>query len=1371
MNYDEARFALDAGRTGGGPALRQVIQTTTYAAATQTVNQQENAVSEMNRKLLKSADIMAAVCGDYGQSRVISTFNHANFEHDNYYSKIGMHQNFGLNYAAKQIESIGNSGSNSFSFDNTRATDVQVQRLLDSGNPIRRMGIQENTKDARSIQSAHELYQKEMLKNQTATIAHSKNDKIAIMRDVQAKGQDYVKNSSSYLRENFKINAATGKSNAHALLRDSHTSDRDRAVIREYLDHGGNINLKNVGSAAQRGRSAILRSCVGNDMMKGVDTMRAVKVVTTSAARVVTGGVIKGTYKTSSKVNGLAQRAATKVCRNSNVLTKRLDEIQSRKITRYNARKERVEAHKIGGNTLKRYKIKRKNERWIKKGNRINHKIERSLKIKNGPLTPKETRELRRLEIKNRIHTNRKTLYQYRSSIKIKRVKITNRIKNVTSRIGRVVFAPARVLLAPIKAFSSIVNKIKMKLIAVVGIFFCNLLIYMLKFMSLGITAYFVLHFIADVSVVGILNSPNYVQLIVDTTTEDIATDFVTISEVDATFHFINKNPIKHPDYPWYKTPNKGSIQHLWAWEEADNTTRWYNKNDKADFPTGDLMYIRTYVPQDDRQELSSITENMLPIVSMMHTRYLNKIDFSNWETGLGYTYYMFSVSHDVARYDTNAHYKRNEYHDYSDDPGYDYGFIADCAPNTLYSEAPKYNRETGEFKRGEEQCNNIFVHDFPQTDFVNSPLYQIHKSPSYESRNSVSGAGAELINGLQGTKIFQALSEVLKNKFNYNLNNIAESNEGDLLDGYQLGVSGYLLQMRSIALKKNGTNHVNWEYLDYNVPQMAELSKNVTVHPNDSGWFVYDGTQSSLPHDEKGTLCNNIGCDQYGKSGSQEELIAYWKSKGAYNGAGPQWKDGPIGVDEADEYCHVHTYECYEGIDTLYREEKGTKYVDGVEIEYTEQVPYHIHYDEITPGVTKCAHVHKPWHSYEDPGCYMSVVYCNGHCGGHIDPYINIVEKMSWNGLAQDDQFKTTYWLSAEEVSGGDGGNIVGGTVYRYTSIFGFLDTLCSNRVVTIAEFKTYWKLKATSWFSPYPRSPYSAIKTYNKHYIMNFAEGVDNCKSFFWNLAGGDSLNTSWNKTFGSKKTTSDDDWNTLTATEDGDANNFAGWFLNEFEMDPTIKGDLMVWYGDLYKNDETNSESYGARNMQGFEDGIAMWKFFDVEFKSVGRCTVPPLTEEEIQALLDSIKKQYPGISATRLRLLEEAFNQVGKWGYSMGGHSNLYNGEAGGVTDCSGFISGVFKLCGIDTGLICAAEWANKGTIGGPLMAGTIVAKKKGANEAGSYTGHVMMVVKTYPDGSCDVADCTTVASQNINGVSVRHVSGSKMSEYKYHYNID
>lgn len=1323
---------------------------------------------------------------------------------------------------------------------------------------------------------------------------HSRQNAIA---DIQAKGTDYIRKQSDFLSQNFKgtrdsatkcqaelkLQIASAKRSGDAKLVSQLQKQSD--LLREWKKHGGNASNPTHNKRARQGKMILAQSVMGSDTMRSVQTYTSIASTTMTAYRATTGAARKLNYMGSSFANKVTSNALKKVAGSDNLVSQQLDKIQGNKKARYDRRKAKDQARANG--TMKQYRRNRRDERWSGRAKKLDGKVGKlgglrkaddgkRLGAKDRVHNARVKRAQNRRDRFSRVSSMRRSVREFPGNVKgfVKRntigrlnetrfVKGARRVKNkfLNSKVGKGLTKSTKfigkVLKFPGKVFRGIHNILDfikrwfMKIVyTAIGSYIA---LYCACLAPVAI-AYLFTRFFSTDTLTSVLDgiefkteweerlnsSVNWTQLIVDVVDLDIASDFVLISQVDATNHFLSKKQIASDNYPWYRSPNFGEVNNLWAWEEADNFSRYLNgdyedgsgpevtwteggveysgKAGEYDnigrlIGDGDLMYEDYYVPESEREQLDSVSFNLLPIISMAHIRYSDEFSYEEWTTVLGYTYYMFSVSHDIAKYDTNATYIRNQYGDYSFDPGYDYAILDNCPNAELYNGEIEWDPESHTLTRPNDQCTNVYIHDFSPIGFesaiksdVGRRQYKSHwvstggtkkkdvasyslatggSSGLWDSITTFFGTAARSFTSSGKAVISETAKLLLKGKINEKdfvsqfLSNAARDDAA--VDPWDRGYTD-MNDLMTIALRKNSLKGINKETgethadISFTIQQLAaEHQFLLDFKPNESGIFLWDGTEDSLPHAQPvgtddladdlhgyGEVCDNYKEFCYGK---QEDTFRNRKEDLLLD-------DDPGHVDG----CHVHKLECHKLV--CEEPEKATTYnADGSVDELG-----HIHsvdcYDTTPEGLV-CGHNHHPWNGKDDPGCWKTVTVCAGHCGGHIQPYVNIVQKVTWKGLAEDDNFKTPHWLTFEEITN-CGGMLTGG-------MYGLLDSILEDHIATVAQFRGYWYGKCNNWFSPMPRSLYSYNKKITLTAISKMIKCVDGISEFFDGLfrspkdlictkgngarnedgtrhyhtvEAGCYADDSGNTGNGMTNSSPSDDW--TVNQEEGDVENWDGWWRSEdgeFDWTYYDEGSWVIgfWEEDRYANAEANWEDMGEASIVWPKTGV------------VGVALSPEEIDEIINGIMAELKYMDGVSSELRENILQIALDLVGKvkYGKNGHGHGSLYAGANGGMDDCSGFVSAVLKRAGLDLGSMTTATLAAKSTYGGTISPGSIITRYSPT----ATNNHTMIYVGYREDGpegpGTYVIDCSS--DKGYNGSAYRKYDEKRLKAYKYVYN--
>lgn len=1224
------------------------------------------------------------------------------------------------------------------------------------------------------------------------------------IRAVQQTGMTNFNGSNWRLclaKTNHDINALKSKQGSMdpaAFAQQMALLNNRKSLIEGYASHGGRIKHPTKNNRAQGGR-LVANFMLGSDMMRGIDFVKNTGKVTALAYRATTGVAANMAYLGSTAANKIVRGSIGKIAGKDNVVYKGLGQAQGKKKELYQNRKDRIRSRKGGRKAKRDYRARRRDARFNKRTDRMSNMIAKARAKGNDKLAD-------RLQ---KIFNGRNKVHGFKPNMLKKFGDAKTRLLN--SKLGKFGSKASKFIKAPFAAVDLVkqilgwLKKMIMKLVialVLVYLAFVGVTCAVLYF------SYMVPKFLSDLSLpsdtYARLNDVNYMQLIVTTTEEDIVQDLQLICEIDATNHFLGKKQIPttidnkdgtYKHYPWYMASNFGEINNVWAWEEADNTSRYANEEDELSYEyneddpnsksdptlqgcTGDLIYANeniphgengnTYVSQSERQNINDIEANLVPILSMCHHRYYDNVNFETWPTALGYVYYMYSMSHDIARYDADATYNREQYGDTKPDPGYDYRIEEPHKDAlNLYSAPIEWDSESHTLKRSTESCTNIYVHDFDCEGYTNKVT-------------SVTLGHASETTG----KLGQGMRWVTQKAHSlWSLFTGDDYQTADTFDkGYTLANDGLTLNLRKLSLKgiKNRTAANNT--INYTIEALASKI-HMDIKKNLSGIFMYDGSEESLPHSQYDAA--NYDTETWEEYA--EEVFNQTCDNVLYFPYGVTSDDGNSNSDTYDarlipgeddgagaiDGCHDHCWEdgCYK-LTCTESESEGHWVNNNTNEESIAEDP-NAHFEAgHTHGAGcydftqfECAHGkayqseggHAPWISESDHGCWKTVAICGGHCGGHITPLVNIVQKMTYEGLAQDDNFRTPYWLQKEE--------IVNSAAYAGSGIYALLDTAIGESVVSVGQFRAYWKLKCNSWFSPIPRSPYSFYKTIGKNMIANFCKAWDNFADAFNNLwaglfgggGGGDSSSED-----DDKFAVTDDEWKEEDATSH-DLWGWPGWWHDNNKIDTMLISEVED-FGGSWKRDQ-------------YKIGIGNWGEWKVTFGSFGIQQGKIYSEQEIIDIIDQMSSYYYDYSGMELNdqqraILEAALSRCGTFGYSLTGtaHQNGINNDSG-LSDCSGWVSGTLnKALGTNYDL-SASMFASKGVYNGKKVPGSVISHNKGGvgSNGNTYTGHVMIYagyLENGPDNGKSghyVMDCTK------GGSSLRWVSQSTLDRYQYSWN--
>lgn len=179
------------------------------------------------------------------------------------------------------------------------------------------------------------------------------------------------------------------------------------------------------------------------------------------------------------------------------------------------------------------------------------------------------------------------------------------------------------------------------------------------------------------------LDAPNYIQLIVNETAEQLGGSLQGALERDSETHFLSdagKIPSDH-GYSWSKAVDEAEVTKIYSTEKG---------------------VVEGY-------ELAGVSANLQPIVQMAHTRYLGQIGFDEYYNAKGYVYTMYVLSHDVLR-------------DSAGNPVYSYSPLPEC--DKIYEGNIIWHEDTRTVTRPEEACENVYVHGYSQA--MNSKMNKL---------------------------------------------------------------------------------------------------------------------------------------------------------------------------------------------------------------------------------------------------------------------------------------------------------------------------------------------------------------------------------------------------------------------------------------------------------------------------------------------------------------------------------------------------------------------------------------------------------------------------------------------------------------------
>ena len=387
--------------------------------------------------------------------------------------------------------------------------------------------------------------------------------------------------------------------------------------------------------------------------------------------------------------------------------------------------------------------------------------------------------------------------------------------------------------------------------------------------------------------------------------------------------------------------------------------------------------------------------------------------------------------------------------------------------------------------------------------------------------------------------------------------------------------------------------------------------------------------------------------------------------------------------------------------------------------------------------------HKHKDWESAEEPGCWITAAVCLGHCGGHIDPFVDVVETYTFQGLANFDPGieKEASFMGASDFSESgialfsladdiadsleaknalrnsekEGKTVFKGwfDIERYGMVsvekYGedsskkevwkkIKEAILDKQIKLDKRWKEDWESRIAKWYSPGPNNPASMVDFVGKTLVSKSFD-IGHAMNQIWhgNFGGAGltikngaidviddvgALGTikSLSGAIGLESKWAADFWETYET--------FPGWFTyseeaGELRLDEGIMGDLISLYGEP-------KDDYG--------EGREYWEEFEVQFPHAGMGT---LSTKQIEDILDAIDEAYPGLfdeDPARRDVCEEALRGVGCFYYKCdyNGHMNGCT-HASGPSECTGFVSGVLSRA-LDYGEESDTEECPRGNCG-------------------------------------------------------------------------
>ncbi len=1351
-------FGFDGGNAGYQQMMSRVA-TATGQLMTSTVNQQENTFYQAVRKTQDFCDITTLVVGDYGRNKALDAYRGMNLARGSatsdyisslnrmdvpsFQAKISHTDSTG-----KVVTSTGNFNMNNFSA-NTLASLRQTgsatvgsttYTVSDHGKFQKEMSaydkkfdydrqLQGSVSRSDQISSMKNLYQsaaKHMdgnanLKsiqdaiNSGKGTEHVKRAANRVDRDLTDKIRNCSSRASSTLVSQLNRIERTGTLNntqKESLFadidREAHLSDTDKSMLKQLLDsrneernlissglvEAGGINAGR--NALYAGRRIVMRNLMGPDFYQFYAMAKTGVAIAKCTTRIVRGTMMNARikhYDRLIKVSPVADRMTQRVYNRAmgfapgthsshvtnHLIQKReqiidqkqfVDSLRGKsyheKIALKRGRKESILDAK---SSLKRKKLVERRDRAARSGNRRRaDRIDRRREAL-------DRRSQRRFDRRSRRHA---------------RTDRVNAIKEKFRNIGQKLLKPIRIVAAPIQWIVNLPRMIAQKIATYVLI---PVAMFILKYMigiPIGIllAVYFVSSFFSNIvpdisnlatkwasDRVAQLNDQNYFQYIVDTAGDDIAQDFFEIANKEAFDYFSKKNLQQSqilashdkadPDFKsnistkWYAGVNYGEVGHVWVWEEADNITT-YDETD-GHHTKGSRVFTKdgySFVDSEDYPGYLTIQKRI------SQNRSLDNVH-ANMVPILSMLKQRYFGEINFQTYPTAL--------------GYFYYMYAMSHDISRYDTSLKPT-----------SGNEVVVGDVHYTEKSQDKLgfgYRIEAPcPRCALYSAKLGwdSGAKQVTGRENescTNIYIHGDKTSLSK--------RHVNKGLGLHLFQTNEEAMQKTIKeNFPSKHTGDQAGSWWIIDDSkdpstVPASKEASFLSGSYEDSAGMVTF-----------RGGACTHVGIGKYDENCTQCGKIEHKEHTSACCQDAYENCTGELNTDmdqDGTNDTHTHTEACSGGLDKstcIYIKTNGG---DGL-------------------------HEHE-WNE-SDGGCYVRVAYCKGHCGGHITPITDIVQMMTYQGLARLDDFKTTHYLTTEEVLGQD-----------LTSVINLTDAIrkrfmadADSRFATVHRWRMYWYTEAVKWYTPMPRS--------------------------IWGLGS-----TLWNKALAfAAEPPNEAELNKEAGKNDVEL--FTGWYDKKTnEMDKTWLSTLYHMYGSYYKPKEFKKSSGENMGDEKYITAQKMWsepiiaKDWAVKFPSIS------VSELRRQVMMKQIPEEFRNYMPPGEYMDDETFKamieEIDSW---LGTPYLMVHPCVKGVhADCSGFVSCVFAAIGkMAPGQYYDTELFHKNAAY--------------VSESELRPGDIILFKDTYPSGKLDGVSHVGIVIDPVNKIMAH--SGKPMQYASY-----
>ena len=383
------------------------------------------------------------------------------------------------------------------------------------------------------------------------------------------------------------------------------------------------------------------------------------------------------------------------------------------------------------------------------------------------------------------------------------------------------------------------------------------------------------------------------------------------------------------------------------------------------------------------------------------------------------------------------------------------------------------------------------------------------------------------------------------------------------------------------------------------------------------------------------------------------------------------------------------------------------------------------------TCGYPEVSHEHVAWVSKSNPGCYKTVAICAGHCGGHIEPVVNISLISTFEGLMYDDCYKQTYWMTEGEMA----------DPAAWMGEFDFKEWDLDN-------WKDWWWSKACSWYLPLPRSPRNLAESIGHELIANGAEMIDRASGEIAEFAN----QFIYMERSENSNPNDDPDKNPENyKDENGNPNDlygFEGWYTDEdgLVLDQGLLTDLENMYG-------TMEEQYKV----GYEN---------MEMANVVIPIGPnqALSNDEIRDIFDKLKENGYTFTERQEAIVNEALQAAGMYWYQDTNDARYYATQhENGRSDELGMIASIINRA-LDMNITSPSSGTWTGS--GAIKPGTIISN--GENYAiyiGAFANDFLGIEGFSGPTYHWIVEC----SKDENGAIFRGVTAGELRSYHIRYN--